>query len=118
MDRQKSGKHGENIACEHLTRHGLEIVETNYYTRYGEIDIVAKTDKTYHFVEVKTRLNHNYGRAAESLSPRKLKHFMKTVQSYVKRKKILKYDISIDFIAIDILNDGTIEFEWMKNITI
>lgn len=118
MDRQEAGKHGEKIACQHLKRSGLKIVETNYYTRYGEVDIVAKTKDTYHFIEVKTRLNDNFGGAAESLSPVKRRAFIKTVQSYIKRKKIVDYDISVDFIAIDILNDGTIDFEWMKNITI
>ena len=118
MDRREAGNHGESIACDHIKRCGLKIVDTNYYTRFGEIDIVAKTEETYHFIEVKTRLSDKYGWAGESLSPLKMKSFIKTVESYIKRKKIVDHDISIDFIAIDILNDGTIEFEWMKNITV
>jgi len=44
------------LAAEHLKRRGYEIVERNYRTRYGELDIVASDGKTLVFCEVKSRL--------------------------------------------------------------
>jgi putative endonuclease len=53
--RHRLGKHGERLAAEHLTRLGFEIVERNYRTRWGELDIVAFDGTTLAFCEVKTR---------------------------------------------------------------
>lgn len=49
------GINGEQIAVEHLVRRGYEIVERNYRTRWGELDIVARNGPTLVFCEVKTR---------------------------------------------------------------
>jgi len=117
MDKQEKGKHGEMIAIDHIQRSGLTVVESNYYTRFGEIDVIAKCGEVYHFVEVKTRLADQYGTAIESLTRNKINSFVKTVQSYVKRNNLQTVELSLDLIAIDISNDGTIDIEWIKNIT-
>jgi putative endonuclease len=49
------GRLGEQLATEHLIRRGFEIVERNYRTRWGELDIVAYDGRTLAFCEVKTR---------------------------------------------------------------
>jgi putative endonuclease len=46
---------GEQLAAEHLERQGFRIVERNYRTRWGELDIVAFDGRVLAFVEVKTR---------------------------------------------------------------
>ncbi len=117
MDKQQKGKHGEMIAIDHIKRSGLRVVESNYYTRFGEIDIIAKCDNVYHFIEVKTRLTNQLGTAVESLTRSKINSFVKTVQSYIKRNNLKALEYSLDLIAIDISNDGTIDIEWIKNIT-
>ena len=53
--RHRLGKHGERIAAEHLARLGFEIVERNYRTRWGELDLVAFDGTSLVFCEVKTR---------------------------------------------------------------
>jgi putative endonuclease len=53
--RHRLGKQGERIAAEHLNRLGYEIVERNYRTRWGELDLVAYDGTTLAFCEVKTR---------------------------------------------------------------
>jgi putative endonuclease len=56
FDRRKwLGQVGEQLAAEHLVRRGFEIVERNYRTRWGELDIVAFDGRTLAFCEVKTR---------------------------------------------------------------
>jgi putative endonuclease len=49
------GPAGEELASEHLRRLGYEIVERNYRTRWGELDIVARQGSTLTFCEVKSR---------------------------------------------------------------
>jgi putative endonuclease len=53
--RRHLGQTGETVACEHLRRLGFDIVERNYRTRWGELDIVAFDGRTLAFCEVKTR---------------------------------------------------------------
>ncbi len=49
------GKLGEDIAKEYLIKKGYTFLESNYHSRYGEIDIICEDDKYIIFVEVKTR---------------------------------------------------------------
>lgn len=53
--RQATGRIGEQLAAEHLARRGLRILERNYRTRFGELDIVALDGRTIVFCEVKSR---------------------------------------------------------------
>jgi putative endonuclease len=53
--RSELGRLGEQLAAEHLVRRGFEIIERNYRTRWGELDIVAFDGRTLAFCEVKTR---------------------------------------------------------------
>jgi putative endonuclease len=53
--RHDVGQRGEQLACEHLRRLGYDILERNYRTRWGELDIVACDGPTLIFCEVKTR---------------------------------------------------------------
>ena len=48
------GKIGENIAKTFLMKHGFSVIETNYRTHFGEIDIIAKKDNKIRFIEVKS----------------------------------------------------------------
>jgi len=54
--RRKLGAHGEELAARHLEARGFEIVERNFRTRYGELDVVARDARALVFCEVKTRV--------------------------------------------------------------
>jgi putative endonuclease len=68
--RRDLGQAGERLACEHLERLGLRIVERNYRTRWGELDVVAVGADTIVFCEVKTR-RAGPGRPFDALGPGK-----------------------------------------------
>lgn len=53
--RHRLGRHGETLAADHLVRRGYRIIDRNYRTRWGELDIVAYDGTTLAFCEVKTR---------------------------------------------------------------
>ena len=67
--RRETGELGEQLAADHLTRRGFRILERNYRTRWGELDIVAFDGRTLVFCEVKTRRARS---GATGLAPRGL----------------------------------------------
>lgn len=69
--RPERGRVGEKIACRYLRRHLFSIIERNYNSRYGEIDIIAKRGELIIFVEVKGRRDKSFGEPFEAVSPRK-----------------------------------------------
>jgi putative endonuclease len=54
--RRMLGARGEELAARHFEARGLEVVERNYRTRYGEVDIIARDQRFLVFCEVKTRI--------------------------------------------------------------
>ena len=66
------GKNGENIACKYLEQIGYKIITRNYRNKYGEIDIIAKENDNYVFVEVKSRNTNKYGNPAEAVNKSKI----------------------------------------------
>jgi putative endonuclease len=54
--RRSLGAHGEELACEHLAGRGYSVVDRNFRTRYGELDVVAQDERFLVFCEVKTRV--------------------------------------------------------------
>jgi putative endonuclease len=85
--RKDLGEWGEDLAVAFLRRRGFEVIDRNFFTTQGEIDIVARLGGDYYFVEVKTR------REAElatdlAISRTKIHRLEKTVRSYCYRRNI------------------------------
>ena len=66
--RKNVGDSGEDFAARILEESGYQIIERNYSTRYGEIDIIAFRDGVLHFIEVKTRTGMEYGFPSEAIT--------------------------------------------------
>ena len=64
--RQRTGELGEQIAARHLAAAGYEIVERNYRTPHGEIDLICDHAGTLAFVEVRTRRPSRFGSPEQS----------------------------------------------------
>jgi putative endonuclease len=70
--RRLLGATGEQLAADHLTRCGFRILDRNYRTRWGELDIIACDDDQIVFCEVKCRIANRAGRdPLESVHPSK-----------------------------------------------
>ena len=67
--RRTLGAQGEELAARHLEARGLEVIERNYRTRYGELDIVARDPRFLVFCEVKTRIVREDTAAGDVLGP-------------------------------------------------
>ncbi len=94
------GAIGEQYACEYLVNNGFQITETNAYSRWGELDIIATKNNKIHFVEVKTRSSKSHGEPYEAVSRRKLQHLKRTIQYYILQHKLQNYRFQLDVIAI------------------
>ena len=97
------GKLGEKAACRYLKKCGYSIVEKNYATRFGEVDIIAIYGDFIVFVEVKTRSLNPMTSALSSVDEYKQDRIRKTAMSYLKIKES---DKQPRFDVIEVLYDN------------
>lgn len=84
MSRAK-GSIAENNAAKYLIDNGFAIIDRNYYTPYGEIDIVAKKDSILHFIEVKSGRNFN---PLINITQRKMERLYKSILMYLSNNNL------------------------------
>lgn len=118
MGNLATGNQGEYLACGYLKKQGYKILERNYRIRGGEIDIIAQDKEYLVFVEVKTRLSHDYGLPVESITPWKIKFLLKTAQFYLQKIGWGDGPYRLDFVGVDLAdNPHNPKVELIKNIT-
>ena len=71
-DNKKTGNKGEDLATEYLEKKGYKIIERNFRTRFGELDIVCWDAQILVFVEVKTKIGHDFGEPEEMFNKNKM----------------------------------------------
>ncbi len=98
--RKKLGTRGEKIATSYLRKQGYRIIERNYRSRLGEIDIVAREDENVVFVEVKTRRSTEFGRPEEAISYDKRRRLSKLALSYLTYRRIEDTNCRFDVVSI------------------
>ena len=105
--RPELGRLGEQLAAEHLIRRGLQIVERNYRTRWGELDIVAYDGRALIFCEVKTRRLSAPGRnPLESVHTRKRSKVRRMAGRWLVERTDRPYADNVRFDAIGVTFDG------------
>ncbi|MDH3324978.1 MAG: YraN family protein [Candidatus Peregrinibacteria bacterium] len=112
------GKKGEDLAADFLIKKGYKIIERNFYTRGGEIDIIAKNKRgEFVFVEVKTRSNKAFGGAIEAVTKSKIRKMYFSAGGFFLRELKMKEvpDFQIDVIAIQV-EDGEYNLEHIENV--
>ncbi len=83
---QERGKYGESVALHYFLEKGYSLIQQNYRSRWGEIDLILKSSErpaTLVFVEVKYRQSTRYGAAIESVSRAKQRKIIRTAQDYL-----------------------------------
>ena len=99
-ERKMTGAAGERIASAYLKKLGYRILESNFRTPFGEIDIVARLGRVIVFVEVKSRTTSSFGPPYLSVTKSKERHIVKNALFYLKRLKIYNADWRIDIISV------------------
>lgn len=89
------GNQGENMACVLLKKRGYLVVDRNFRSRFGEIDIIAKKDGVYHFVEVRLRTNSDFGTPAETVNAKKRLRIRKTIEYYCLTRNVSGWQFDI-----------------------
>ncbi len=107
------GKRGEAIARDFLIANDCQIHTMNFYSRFGEIDIVAQERDTLIFVEVKYRKNEHFATAAESITLAKQDRIRKTIATYLQQ---FPTDQPLRIDLITIIGQYPYKIDWLKNI--
>lgn len=108
------GKHGELIAEKILKKQGYKIIERNFNTRFGEIDIIAQDGEYTCFVEVRMRKTDCYGSPAETIDKYKREKIVRAARIYTQKYKL--QDTALRFDAVAIVGDlRKYEYEVIKN---
>lgn len=124
QQRSKSslGRQGEDLAVKYLEAKGYCILERNYATRFGEIDVIASWSAAQNserlvFVEVKLRRNRRYGYPEESITLKKLHHLILASQDYLQKHLLEDSDWQIDVISIEMKEERSPEIIHLENVT-
>lgn len=110
MNKRSVGFKGEDLAVEYLEEQGITILETNYFTKVGEIDIIARDGDTTVFIEVKYRKDLKMGRPYEAVNYPKQSRIMRTAMLYAQKNNLHNKPLRFDVIEI-VENQVT----WIKN---
>lgn len=108
------GKLGEDIALEFLTQKGYKLIEKNYHSRFGEIDIIMKNDRYIIFVEVKLRKNNKYGNPAEFVTIKKQQKIIITAEKWLLTNKV-DLQPRFDIIEIYMPYDNKVSINHIEN---
>lgn len=101
MDKIKKGRFGEEIAKRFLASLGYQLLASNFRTRLGEIDIIAKDKEDIVFVEVKTRNADKWGMGAEAVTEEKKERMQDVALLYLQSQGL--GDVPIRFEVVEVL---------------
>jgi putative endonuclease len=112
--RRELGDKGEDLAAAALKKQGYKIVERNYLTPLGEIDLIAKHKGVLVFIEVKTRKSERFGAPSEAVHPAKQAKLRRLADYYVKQKRLGETAVRFDVVAITLI-EGIPKIEIIAN---
>lgn len=106
---KQTGIKAEIKALDYLRLQGLSLIQQNFYSRFGEIDLIMHDNNQIVFCEVRYR-KYNVDQAIESISPIKCAKLVKAANYYIIKQK---HEMSYRFDAVAISDK---EIIWLKNI--
>lgn len=113
IGKKQLGQIGEIRAREFLENNEYEIIKVNYYTTFGEIDLIALNDNCLCFVEVRLKSDKYLIHPFESITKKKKRNIINSANYYVLENNA---DLQIRFDVLGIIKkDDNFEFELLKN---
>lgn len=95
------GRAAEAAAQRYLEARGLKTLESNFRTRWGEIDLVMEHNGQIVFVEVRLRMNNNFGGAAASVTAAKQKRLIRAASQFLEQKRLAHRPARFDIVAVE-----------------
>ncbi|MBC8525330.1 MAG: YraN family protein [Candidatus Cloacimonetes bacterium] len=115
MNAKELAQFGEDLATRFLEHNDYQIIERNYHSIYGEIDIVCKKDNQLIFVEVKARKSFKFGGPLEAVTEKKRQKIIKTAYHFLAKHQ-LELSVRFDIITIQYIpKNNDYKFEHIKN---
>jgi putative endonuclease len=115
LKRLTLGKSGEKMASRFLRKKGYRILELNYRTRRGEIDIIARNGQTLVFIEVKTRKSAFLDSPQAAVTVKKQRQISMVAQEYLDSNNLFDSEARFDVIAISLKAGEETQIEHIEN---
>ena len=118
MTTKELGKYCETICKNYLINNGYNILEMNYYSKYGEIDIIASNKNYLAFVEVKARVNRSLTKALEAVDKKKMTKIIKTAYKFLSEKSFdlqPRFDVCEVYFLLNKNNIKINKINYIKN---
>lgn len=122
---QRIGQYAEKYALHYLKQQGLVLMQHNYHSRYGEIDLIMLDGRCLCFIEVRARKHSDYGDALESVVTHKQQKTILTAQHFLQSYPIYdSFDCRFDVVALDYadtikklsdMTQQTVNLQWIKH---
>jgi putative endonuclease len=112
--RRHTGQSGESLAVKVLKQNGYKILEKNYSSKLGEIDVIAQDGSVLAFIEVKARRTAKFGSPKLAVTPRKQRKISMVALQYLKETGQTSKRARFDVVAIRLL-PGQPDIEIIKN---
>lgn len=113
-NKRELGVGGEKAAVDFLKEKGYEVLERNYRTKFGEVDIIAKDKGFYCFIEVKTRQSINYGTGSEAVVKNKQRTIARVAEHFLAVNHLDDVDVRFDVVSVFVEEDNT-DIEIIEN---
>jgi putative endonuclease len=112
---QTTGKHAEDLACQYLHAQGLQLLERNFTTRFGEIDLIMRDRDTTVFVEVRYRRHSDVVDPLSSIDLRKQRKLIRTAQVYLQQQP--QPDLAPARFDVIAVTEHSVQanIQWIKN---
>ena len=111
----KLGTKGEELAADHLQKHGYTILHKNWRHSHYEIDIIAEKENKLHFIEVKIRSSKNFGHPEENVTKKKFQSLLNAADEFLFQNQQYRH-VQYDIIAINTYKDKSPEFFLIEDV--
>mgnify|MGYP002152492057 CR=1 FL=1 len=118
LTKKQKGDFGERIAKQYYLQNGHKVVEENYHTLVGEIDLITYKNHKHYFIEAKFNINKMHGSAFERWRRFQSKRFIKAAKYFIAKKNIDIDLIQIDFIEFVQIKDTKVLLHRYKNLNL
>jgi putative endonuclease len=109
------GQRGEDVSVAYLEGNGYKVVQRNFRSTHGEIDIIAKDGDVLAFVEVKAYKGDSWRTPFAAITKMKQKSIVSTARMYLYLQKIQDVDCRFDVLAVNWQPDGPPKFDLLKD---
>jgi putative endonuclease len=115
-DRERLGRWGEKQCEKFLKRRGLKTLARNFACKTGEIDLImADTDGSVVFVEVKTRAGEDFTDTEDVITTSKMSKMTRTARYFLASHNIENRPFRFDVVTIILPTKGRPQIRNYKN---